>query len=141
MQMPPGSAASSLAAILTPSPNTSSGSTITSPRLNPNSEADARVLRDIGIAVNHRALDLDGTAHGIHHAWKLRQHAAGVLDDAAAVLLDLGVNQLVEMRFDPFVRAFLIGGHQPAVTRDVRGENGGQPAFDASRGQSGARRW
>ena len=54
------------------------------------------------------------------------------------MLLDLRIDQLTKMRFDPFVCAFLIGAHKPAVTGDIRGENGGQLAFDAFRGQSGA---
>jgi hypothetical protein len=42
------------------------------------------------------------------------------------------------MRFEPRKRPFLIGPHQPAVSGHICGENGGQPAFDAFRGQSGA---
>jgi hypothetical protein len=80
-------------------------------------------------------LDLRCTPQRIHHARKLREHAvAGVLDDAAAVLVNLRVNQLTEMRFDPFVGAFLISTHESAITGDVRGKNGGQFAFDAFRG-------
>src|SRR6516225_68331 len=126
IQIPPVSAnASSRDAILTSSPN---------------SESDVLVLGDTGIAIDHRALGLRCTPHRIHHARKLHQHAvAGVLDDAAAVL-ENRINQLTEMRFDPFVGAFLIGTHKPAVTGDVGDENGGQPAFDAFRGQSGAPR-
>ena len=33
---------------------------------------------------------------------------------------------------------FLIGAHKPRVARHIGGENGGQLAFDAFRGQSGA---
>src|SRR6266446_5402440 len=42
------------------------------------------------------------------------------------------------MRFEPRKRPFLIGAHKPAVAHHIGGENGGQPAFDAFRGQRGA---
>src|ERR1700730_9103996 len=42
------------------------------------------------------------------------------------------------MRLHPRQGPLLAGTHEPAVPRDVRGENGGQPAFDACDGQSGA---
>jgi hypothetical protein len=35
----------------------------------------------------------------------------------------------------PVYSPLLVGTHEPAVTRHIRGENGGQLAFDASRGQ------
>jgi hypothetical protein len=52
-------------------------------------------------------------------------------DNAAPVLGDLGVDQLAAMDLEPREGPFLIGADQPAVARDVGGENGGQPAFDA----------
>jgi hypothetical protein len=51
--------------------------------------------------------------------------------------LILGVDQFAPMRLDLRKGAFLVGAHKPPVPRDVRGENGGQPALDAFRGQSG----
>jgi hypothetical protein len=53
------------------------------------------------------------------------------------MLGDLGINQFAPMSLEPRKRPFLISTHKPAVTRDIRGENGGQLAFDAFRGQSG----
>src|SRR5207302_8709554 len=53
------------------------------------------------------------------------------------LLLAVRIKQLAAMSFEAFERAFLIRPHEPAVTRDVRGENGGQLAFDAFRGQGG----
>jgi hypothetical protein len=38
-------------------------------------EADALLLGGVSLAVEHAALRLDGTAHGIDHAGKLGQHA------------------------------------------------------------------
>src|SRR3989442_1493042 len=47
------------------------------------------------------------------------------------------------LRFKASIRLMTLGGsavaaYEPAITRDVRGENGGELAFDAFRGQSGA---
>src|SRR5215469_6995132 len=59
-------------------------------KIDPNSEADALVLGGNGISIHHSVLDFDGTAHCVYRAWELRQQAiTGVLDDAAAMLLDL----------------------------------------------------
>jgi hypothetical protein len=63
---------------------------------------------------------------------------AGGLDDAPAMLVDFGVDQFAPMRLHPREGAFFVRTHKPAVPRDVRGENGGQPSFDAFGGQSGA---
>jgi hypothetical protein len=53
--------------------------------------------------------ELSGAAHGVHNTRKFCQRAvAGVLYGTAPVLLDLRLHQLHEMRFEPFVRAFLI---------------------------------
>jgi hypothetical protein len=38
----------------------------------------------------------------------------------------------------PMTVIFLIQAHQAGVARHISGEDGGQPAFDAFRGQSGA---
>jgi hypothetical protein len=40
------------------------------------------------------------------------------------MFLDLGVDQFAAMGFQPRERALLVGAHEPAVTRDVRNENG-----------------
>jgi len=83
--------------------------------------------------------DLGSTAHRIHRARKFcQQSVAGVLHNPAVVLLDLRIDQIPEMCFMALVRAFLVGAHQPAVTGHIGGENGGQPAFNACHGQSGA---
>jgi hypothetical protein len=58
--------------------------------------------------------------------------------DAPAMLLDFGVGQLTPESLEPRKRPFLIYSHQARVPRHIGGENGGQPTFYASRGQSGA---
>ena len=65
-------------------------------------------------------LDLDCAADGIHNAGKFRQKAVtGVLYDPTAVLRDLRVDQLPEMRFEALVRPLLVVSHQTRVARHV----------------------
>src|SRR5260221_7912801 len=79
-----------------------------------------------------RSANLDGAAHGVDHAGELDQHAvASGLDDAAVVLLDLGVDQRPAMPSQLRERA--LGAHQPAVPDHVRGQDGGELAFDPLR--------
>ena len=54
------------------------------------------------------------------------------------MLGDLAIDQFAPMCLQPRKGPFLVRTHKPAVTRDIRGKNGGQLAFDAFRGQSGA---
>jgi hypothetical protein len=60
--------------------------------VDPDPEADAPVVRRRRVAVEHAPLHLDGTAHRLDRARELDQETvAGGLDDAAAMLADLGV--------------------------------------------------
>ena len=89
----------------------------------------AALLREIQIAVGHRALNFARTTHRIDDAGEFCQHAvAGGLDDAAVMLADLRIHQLDEVRLQAFVRAFLIGAHQAQVVRHIGGENRGETA-------------
>jgi hypothetical protein len=54
------------------------------------------------------------------------------------VLGDFRIQEVAAQRLEAFERALLIRAHQPRIPRDIGGENGSQPAFDASGGQSGA---
>ena len=82
-----------------------------------------------GIAVDHPALNLGGAAHRVDDAGEFRQHAvAGGLDDPAVMLGDLRIDQLAEMRLEPFVRAFLVGAHQARIARHIGGEDRGKTA-------------
>ena len=53
---------------------------------------------------------------------------AAVLYGTAPVFPDLRLDQLPEMRLQPFVRHFLIGPHQARVPRQVGGEDGCEAA-------------
>jgi hypothetical protein len=99
-----------------------------SPRL-PDPEPDPAVLGHLRLAVDHRALDLRGAAHGVNNTGKFRQPAvAGILDGTAFVLPDLRVDELAAMRLEPFVRAFLVRSHQARIARHIGGEDRGETA-------------
>jgi hypothetical protein len=77
-------------------------------------EGDALVFRDIGIAVDHRPLHLDGAADRVDNAGKFDEHSvAGSLYDPAVVLLDLWIHELAPVRLEALKRSFLIRAHQP----------------------------
>ena len=44
---------------------------------------------------------------------------------------DFGVDQFLAMLFQLAQRAFFIGAHQSAVTRDIGSKNRGKPSIDA----------
>ena len=90
---------------------------------------DAVVRRDARVALGHRLLHRDGTAHRIDDAGKLHQQAvAGGLDDAALVLGDLRIDELAAQRLEAFERAFLVRPHQPRIPRHIGGKNRGKTA-------------
>jgi hypothetical protein len=87
------------------------------------------VRRGAHVPLGHRSLHLDRTAHRIDDARKLHQQAvAGGLDDAAMVLGDLRIDELMAQRFEAFERAFLVRPHQPRIPRHIGGEDRGEPA-------------
>src|SRR6185436_9008814 len=98
--------------------------------MNADADLDPLVGRDRSIAFGHTALNLDGAARRIDRAAEFDQDAiAGPLDDAAAVLGDLGLQEFAAMGVQSLQRAFLVGSHQPAVAHDVAGKNRGQPSL------------
>ena len=102
-------------------------------------KSDPPLFGHLGLALGHSPLHFHRTPDGVDDARELCKEAvASVLYDPAAVLLDLRVDQLAQVGLQPLVGSLLIGAHEARVTRHVGGKNGGQPAFDASRGQSGA---
>jgi hypothetical protein len=98
-------------------------------KVDANAEPDPAFFSDLGLAVDHPPLNLDGAADGVHYAPKLRQEAvASVLDDPPTVLGDIGIDQLAEMHLEPLVRPFFVSTHQPRIPRLVGGEDRGEAA-------------
>jgi hypothetical protein len=111
------------------------------PEIDANTEPDPALLGQLGLTVDHSALDLDRTPDGIDHAWELGKEAvAGVLHDPAPVLADLGVDQFPEVGLEPLVRPLFVGSHQPRVPRHVGGENCGETTGLAHVASPAARR-
>ena len=109
------------------------------PKINPDAEGDAPVLGRLCVAVGHRALDLDGASDRIDDAREFDERPiASQLHGAAAVLFHLRVDELAAMGLQAGERPLLVRAHQARIARHIGGENGGQPAVDAFRGQSGA---
>src|SRR5436190_511633 len=81
--------------------------------IDPDAELDAPINRNCGIALVHATLDLDRAAHRVDDAGEFDQCAvAGGLDDAAAMLGDLRIDQRDAVRFQIAQRAFVIVAHQ-----------------------------
>ena len=89
------------------------------------------------LRVDHAALNLDGAAHRVDDAGELHQQAvAGGLDDATAVLVDLGIDEFAPMRIPLGERALLVRTHKATVAGDIGRENGREPSRHALVGQS-----
>jgi hypothetical protein len=91
-----------------------------------NPEFDALILGHRRVTLGHTALNLDGTSRGVDRARKLNQDTiTGPLDDAPAMVCDLGFQELAPMSIEPRQRTFLVGSHQTAVAGYVAGEDSG----------------
>ena len=96
-------------------------------------ELDPLVLRHLGVALDHAAVDFHRAAYSIDNASELDQQPITCrLDDAAVMLRDLRVDQLAPMRLQRRQRADLVGAHQTAVSGDIGGQDGGKPSLDAA---------
>jgi hypothetical protein len=94
-------------------------------------ELDAVLGLHAGIARGHLALHVDRAANRVDDTGKLaEQTVACCIDDAAAVLLDLGVGDLSPQRLQRSERAFLVRPHQARITRDVGRQNRCQAPLD-----------
>lgn len=92
--------------------------------MNADPELDAAPVGEIGVASGHAALHLAGAMDGIDDARELDQDAvADILDDAAMVRRDQGIDQLMAEGAKPRDRADFIGGGKAAIARHVGGQN------------------
>jgi hypothetical protein len=88
---------------------------------------DPFVLRHIGILCGHTALDFVGTSHGVDYAGELNESAVpGILDDASAMISDLGIKKRLSKSFQLRQRAFFIDPYQAARAGDIRRQNSRQ---------------
>ena len=95
-----------------------------------NTELDPTLLRHVGIAPKHAALDFDGTAQRIDHARELSQHAvASSLDDPSLMFRDFGIEQRMPMGFQSGKCALFVSAHQPAIASGVDRQNCGEPSL------------
>ncbi len=77
------------------------------------------------------SLDRDRACHRVDDAGELDQGAvAHELDDAAPVLGDERLDQLLAVGLEARERALLVALHQPAVADHVRRQDGGEPPLD-----------
>ena len=88
------------------------------------STTNAPVFGDPGIALNHRALQLDRAADGTDDAWEFHQQpVASCLDEAAAMLLELWFDELAAKDFEAVEGTLLIRSHQARVACHIGGED------------------
>ena len=97
-------------------------------------EANALGLGHARLPLGHAALDRDRARHGVDDGGELAERAvAHQLDDAAAVLGDERLGQLLAVRLEAIEGAGLLTLHQPAVAGHVRGEDGGEATLGPCR--------
>jgi hypothetical protein len=83
------------------------------------------LFRDIAIALNHAALDVHGTTHGIDSTAELgQQPVSRVLDDTAAMFGDLGIDKGAEVVRKPGMCTLFIQAGEPAVSSDIGRQDG-----------------
>jgi hypothetical protein len=72
------------------------------------------------------ALHLDCAEYRIDDARKFCQYAVtGRPDDSAVVLGNLGIDEDAAVRHESFECFLLVPAHQPRISRDIGGEDGG----------------
>jgi hypothetical protein len=75
--------------------------------------------------LNHAALDVHGTTHGIDSTAELgQQPVSRVLDDTAAMFSDLGIDKGTEVVRKPGMCTLFIQAGEPAVSSDIGRQDG-----------------
>ena len=97
-------------------------------------ELDAVLGLEVRVVYGDALLNLDRAPHRIDHARKLDQDTiTRKLDDAAAMLCDLGFDEVLVQGPKMGVRAGFVRAHQPTVADHVGGEDRGELAFELLR--------
>jgi hypothetical protein len=92
--------------------------------MNSDTEFDASLVREPGIALDHATLDLDGAAYGIDHAAELNETSvAGALDYAAVVHRDGRINQIAAERPQTREGTILVRAGKSAIADNIRRKN------------------
>jgi hypothetical protein len=87
-------------------------------------------LRHIDILFGHAALNFDSAAYGIHDAAELDESAVpGILDDAAAMISDFGIEERLSESFQLRQRAVFVDPYQAARARDIRQNSRQSPLY------------
>jgi hypothetical protein len=87
-------------------------------------EFNAAVFRHAGVALDHRALDFDGAADGVHHGAEFDQRAvARALDHATLVDRDGRIDEIAAQRPQARQRPILVGAGKTAEPDHIGGEN------------------
>jgi hypothetical protein len=95
------------------------------------------ILKYVGIARGHTALNFDSATYRIDNTAELHQHAvAGVLNDPSTVFGDFGFDERAKMVLQLDVCALLVAAHEPAVSGHISREDGGQPSLQSLVAQS-----
>ena len=98
--------------------------------VNADPKFDAVILRRIRIAMAKTPLQFGRAGDRIYDAGEFHQHAiTGEFDDTALMLADLGINEIVPQRLQCRKGPGLVGTHEPAVSNNVGGKDGGEAAF------------
>jgi len=95
-------------------------------KIHPDTERNAPICSHVGVALGHGTLHLNGTAHRLDRTGALDEHAvAGGLQDPAAMLCNLGIDDFATKRLQAFEHPFLAGFYQTRIAGPVGGETGG----------------
>ena len=94
------------------------------PEVDADAEVDPPVLRQAGVALDHRVLDLDSAAHRVDDAAKLDECAvASALYDATVMHGDRWVDDIAAQGAQPRERAIFAYAGQSAEADDVGGQD------------------
>ena len=95
--------------------------------IDPDTECDALVLGNIGVARRHATLELDCRADRVDDTRELDQRAvAHQLDDAPVVFGNRAIDQLFSVRPEAREGAFLVRPDQSGITDHIRAQDRGK---------------